>query len=275
MNLARNPTHRSGKKESATRISGYSSAMTFSGQPKNSKQTKTFGSESCDDDEGSLIQRKRDDNVDSVVSHQRDELTDSLRALPDKISCMEEQWRHMLREVQRFTTHSDACMRELRLEFRNVKKLALRDNNSVRDMAAEAKLPTDVQAVDLEAMQKKLCLHGEQLKKMEDQIQANDLKHQTTFEKLLDSLNVMNVTQGRILARVDQDSVSKEFVKGSQSPVVPTGHESSATCVQDKPTRVERRSTAFVRGPRSHSPSPLRITPVELDSHNLKRGPQD
>ena len=48
--------------------------------------------------------------------------------------------------------------------------------------------------------------------------------------------------------------------------MVPRGQESNATRVQDKPTRVEFRCGAFVKGPRSHSPPSLRITPVKSDS---------
>ena len=115
--------------------------------------------------------------------------TDSLRALPNRISRMEEQWRDMLREVKGFMTHSDARMGDMRLELLHVKKLALRDSDSVRDMATDAKYQTDVQAIDLESMQKKLCQHEEQLKDMGEQIHENDLKHTHSYEKLLDTMN--------------------------------------------------------------------------------------
>ena len=107
--------------------------------PRNRGQPKLLVSVSANDEERSLIQEELNGESNSVVSHRRDELTDSLRALPDRISHMEEQWRDMLGVVRGFTTHSDACMEELRLELLNVKKLALRDNASVRDMATEAK----------------------------------------------------------------------------------------------------------------------------------------
>ena len=44
--------------------------------------------------------------VQSLV--QEEEVLNSLKALPDRITCMEEQWRDTLREVQRFNAHTDA-----------------------------------------------------------------------------------------------------------------------------------------------------------------------
>ena len=148
-------------------------------EPKNAKETEKFHSVSCDEDSASLLNEKMDVDSQSNASQRLDRISDSLKALPDRISRMEEQWRDALQEINRFTTHSDACMGTMRLEILEVKKLALRDSDSVRDLATEAKFQTDIQAVDLEAMQKKLCLHDEQLRQVESQIQKNDLKHQS------------------------------------------------------------------------------------------------
>ena len=126
--------------------SGYSSAMTFHGKSKEPGPAKIPVSVSANDQERNLIQEELSGESTSVVFHRRDELTDSLRALPNRISHMEEQWRDMLGVVRGFTTHSDACMEELRLDLLNVKKLALRDNTSVRDMAREAKFQKVKQA---------------------------------------------------------------------------------------------------------------------------------
>ena len=114
-----------------------------------------------------------------------------------------------LQEIKRFTTDSDACMGTMRLEILEVKKVALRDSDTVRDLATEAKFQTDIQAVDLKAMQKKLCLHHEQLRQVESQIQKNDLKHQSAYEKLLDSMNVMTVNEERLLERLHQDLLKR------------------------------------------------------------------
>ena len=217
---------------------------------------------SQNDDEESLKQRKLDDDSQSSTSHRLEELTDSLRALPDRISRMEEQWRDTLKEIQRFTTHSDARMGDIRLELLDVKKLALRDNDSVRDMATEAKFQTDVQAVDMEAVQKKLCRHDDQLRIMEEQIQKNDVKHQTSYEKLMDSMNVMNDTQERILTRLDQELMSKR--KRSRSPVIPRGPADSATFIREKPTQIEHKVQCSCEGD-----SVAFSVSIEDDSHRI------
>ena len=66
-------------------------------------------------------------------------------------------------------THSDVRMGDMNLELLDVKKLALRESDSVRDMATEAKFHTVVQAMDLESMQKKICQNDEQLNNMGEQ----------------------------------------------------------------------------------------------------------
>ena len=152
---------------------------------------------------------------------------------------MEEQWRDIRREVKGFMTHSDARMGDMRQEILDVKKLAFRDNNSVRDMATEAKFQTDVQAIDLESLPKKICQHDEQPKDMGEQIQRKDLKHIQSYEKLLDSMNVTNVTLKRILERLDQQSMSSR--PRSQSPKPPRNLEGGTTFVKAKPTQVEHR----------------------------------
>ena len=64
------------------------------------------------DDEEEMELDDRDDDAQSSDSSRTNTLTDSLRALPNRISRMEEQWRDMLREVKGFMTHSDARMSE-------------------------------------------------------------------------------------------------------------------------------------------------------------------
>ena len=141
-------------------------------EPKSAKEPEKFHSVShVMKMSTSLLNEKMDVDSQSNASQRLDRISDSLKALPDRISRMEEQWRDALQEIKRFTTHSDACMGTMRLEILEVKKLALRDSDSVRDLATEAKFQTDIQAVDLEAMQKKLlCLHDEQLRQVESQI---------------------------------------------------------------------------------------------------------
>ena len=158
----------SGRMESLNAISVYASAMMFEGGSKKAGPNKIPGPPSKKYDEEDLIQRKIDEDSQSSTSHRRNELSDSLRVLPGRITRMEEQWKDTLGEIQRFITHSDACMGEMTSELLNVKKLALTDADSVRDMANETKRQTYIQVVDHEAMRRKLCLHGEQLKKMED-----------------------------------------------------------------------------------------------------------
>ena len=88
----------------------------------------------------------------------------------------------------------------------------------------------------------------------------------------MDSISALNVAQDRIIGMIEQNLEFRQ--KRTRSPVVPSGLEGSATFVRDKPTRVEHRYSAFVKGPRSQSPLYLRITPVELDSKRLAEAPQ-
>ena len=195
-------------------ISGYSASVLFGGKTQSQGPSQIPGPPSRIDDEEEMELDDRDDDAQSSDSSRTNTLTDSLRALPNRISRMEEQWRDMLREVKGFMTHSDARMGDMRLELLHVKKLALRDSDSVRDMATDAKYQTDVQAIDLDSMQKKLCQHEEQLKDMGKQIHENDLKHTHSYEKLLDTMNATNVTLERILERLDQQPMSRR----SRSP---------------------------------------------------------
>ena len=158
-------------------ISGYSSVMLFGGKIQSQTLNRIPGPPSRVDDEEEMELDDRDDDAQSSDSSRHNTLSDSLPAFPNRISHKEEQCRDMLREVKGFMTHSDARMGDMRLEILHVKKLALRDSDSVRDMATEAKYQTDVQAIDLESMHKKLCQHEEQLKDMGEQIHKNDLKH--------------------------------------------------------------------------------------------------
>ena len=122
-------------------ISGYSANVVGSGGAKERKEAEKFHSVSCEKDSASLLNEKMDVDSQSNASQRLDRISDSLKALPDRISRMEEQWRDALQEIKRFTTHSDACMGTMRLEILEVKKLALRDSDSVRDLATEAKVP--------------------------------------------------------------------------------------------------------------------------------------
>ena len=145
--------------------------------------------------------------VQSLV--QDEEVLNSLKALPNRITRMEEQWRDTLREVQRFNAHTDATMMDMRLELLAVKKAALRDDDSVRNIATEAKHLGDVQAIDLEAIQRKLSAHDDQLREVKERVEKNDEKHQRSYEKLLDSMGVLNLAQERMLEMLQTDSSSE------------------------------------------------------------------
>ena len=155
----------------------------------------------------------------------------------------------------------------MRLEILEVKKLALRDSDSVRDLATKAKFQTDIQAMDVEAMQKRLWLHDEQLRQVESQIQKNDLKHQSAYEKLLRFYESYD-HESRVTLRTDwprpfQQKRTKQesqecFRKGTEKVM----WLSSRIAVQ----REQQMRSASLQRTRPCSPSPLRITPVELDS---------
>ena len=92
--------------------------MTVGGKvAKERKEPEKFHSVSGDEDSASLLNEKMDVDSQSNTSQRLDRISDSLKALPDRISRMEEQWRDALQEIKRFTTHSDACMGTMRLEI--------------------------------------------------------------------------------------------------------------------------------------------------------------
>ena len=72
------------------------------------------------------------------------------------------------------------------------------------------------------------------------------------------------VTLERILERLDQQSTSRR--PRSQSPKILRNLEVGETFIKTKPTRMEPRGDVGVKGTRSHSPWPLRITSVESNS---------
>ena len=163
----------------------------------------------------------------------------------------------------------DAAVRDMVLEMLDVRELALRGDDSDRELATEVKHQKYNQTVELDVMQRKLCLHEAQLKKLEEQIHANDQKHQMTYKKLLDSIDVFNVARTRILGMFQQNLKDGQWP--SKSPADHPGvQESSATFIQDQPTRVERRCGAFVEGSHLRSPSPLKILPMETDQTSVE-----
>ena len=106
--------------------------------------------------------------------------------------------------------------RHERLGMLEIKKLALSDDDSILDFAKEIEYQKDNHTMDLDTMQRKLSTRDAQLEKLEDHIQANDQKHQMSSEKLLDSMNVLNVALDRILGMMQQASGTRR--KASRSP---------------------------------------------------------
>ena len=151
------------------------------------------------------MQGEFDEEGQPVVSHPLGGISDSLKVLSDHIFRMEEQWRDALREMQRHTSHTDAAVRDMRLELVDVRKLALRDNDSVRNLATEAKHLSDIQTIDLDSIQQKLSAHDDQLREVKEQVKRNDEKHQRSYEKLLDSMGALNVAQEKILEMLQPD----------------------------------------------------------------------
>ena len=150
---------------------------------------------------------------------------DSLKAFPDCITRMEEQWRDTLREVQRFTAHADATMMDMRTELLAVKKAALRDDGAVWKLVKEAGADLDVQ--------RNLSADDDQLRELKERVQKNDEKHQRSYEKLLDSIGVLNVAQERKLEMLQSDSAVK--CRPSRSPTVqPSAPGDSATSTREQ-----------------------------------------
>ena len=102
-------------------ISGYSADVVGGKGTKERKEPEKFHSVSCDEDSASLLNEEMDVDSQSNTSQRLDRISDSLKALPDRISRMNEQWRDALQEIKRFTTHSDACIGTMRLEILEVK----------------------------------------------------------------------------------------------------------------------------------------------------------
>ena len=74
-------------------ISGYSADAVSGKGDKERKEPVKFHSVSCDEDSASLLNEKMDVDSQSNTSQRLDRISDSLKALPDRISRMEEQWR--------------------------------------------------------------------------------------------------------------------------------------------------------------------------------------
>ena len=160
----------------------------------------------------SLCQEELEDALDCAAPHSEGEVLNSLKALPDRITRMEEQWRDTLREVQRSNAHTNATMMDMRLELLTVKKAALRDDDSVRNIATEAKHLSDVQAIDLDAIQRKLSAHDDQIREVKERVEKNDEKHQRSYEKLLDTMSALNVAQERMLEMMQSDAMDEERI---------------------------------------------------------------
>ena len=74
-------------------ISGYSANVVGGKGAKERKEAEKFHSVLCDEDSASLLNEKMDVDSQSNTSQRLDRISDSLKALPDRISRMEDQWR--------------------------------------------------------------------------------------------------------------------------------------------------------------------------------------
>ena len=209
-----------------------------------------------------------------VVSHPLGGISDSLKVLSDHIFRMEEQWMRCSQgDAKAHLLRRDAAVRDMRLELLDVRKLALRDNDSARNLATEAKHLSDTQAIDLDSIQQKLSAHDDQLREVKEHVKRNDEKHQRSYEKLLDSMGALSVAQEKILEMLQPDSAVK--YRPSRSPAgQPSAPGASATFTRDRPTKVEHRSSAFIKGSRAPSPSPLKITSEDLNQTSMEEVPE-
>ena len=112
-------------------VSGHSSGMSPNGKCKSADVPKIHNPVSAGDDVKSLMQGLRDEEVNPVVSHPLGANLGFIGKCSQIIFFrMEEQWRDALREMQRHTSYTGAAVRDMRLELLDVRKLALRDNDS-------------------------------------------------------------------------------------------------------------------------------------------------
>ena len=143
----------------------------------------------------------------------------------------------------------------------------------LRNLATEAKHLSDTQAIDLDSIQQKLSAHDDQLREVKEHVKRNDEKHQRSYEKLLDSMGALSVAQEKILEMLQPDSAVK--YRPSRNPAVqPSAPGASATFTRDRPTKVEHRCSAFIKGSRAPSPSPLRITSEDLNQTSIEEVPE-
>ena len=89
--FAFDPHSQSGKQDSPNFISGYSSVILFGGRPQSQGPNRIPGPPSRVNDDEETKFDDVDGDAQSSDSTRRNTLSDSLRALPDQISRMEEQ----------------------------------------------------------------------------------------------------------------------------------------------------------------------------------------
>ena len=100
-------------KEDPPPVSGYLSAGQTGKNTEKSSTARVFGSLSMSDDMESLCQEELEDAFNCAVPRAEEEVLNSLKALPNRITRMEEQWRETLREVQRFNAHTSRYLNRI------------------------------------------------------------------------------------------------------------------------------------------------------------------